>query len=328
MKKLFSHSKQVYLRLFHIWQIHGVMPFAKTCTDLEPKKCPQCGRIIDTPFCPQCGHSYVSTNGTKRFFKGSFDSIPFLNDDAKRTFMHLLLRPGYMIRDYLKGLNSRYMAPMTSLIIFYAFFALISSIISPEFKDKEDVASGPLGLVEVMHEERNMAGQDSIEYVPSADDDKMQRTVTTMEKINIMLNLDRHPEYVDSKQKASVAAVESALRSQGVSTFLWRLIALTIAIWLCFRRKVKVSLSASATISSYILCQFCFFNLLALLITWGHSGGIGTVIMGVIMIVDFCQLFGFTRKQSLRRTLLIGLAFVSEIVAFMTLMWLGVLVIS
>jgi len=29
----------------------------------------------------------------------AFDDIPFLNDDAKRTFAHLLLRPGYMIRD-------------------------------------------------------------------------------------------------------------------------------------------------------------------------------------------------------------------------------------
>ena len=63
----------------------------------------------------------------KDFYKGAFDSIPFLNDDAKRTFVHLLLRPGYMIRDYVGGKHDRYLTPLAALIIFYAFFTLISS---------------------------------------------------------------------------------------------------------------------------------------------------------------------------------------------------------
>ena len=75
------------------------------------------------------------------FYKGAFDTIPFLNDDAKRTFVHLLLRPGYMIRDYIKGQHERYLAPLTSLIIFYAFFALISAIVNPEYSSYHPEAS-------------------------------------------------------------------------------------------------------------------------------------------------------------------------------------------
>jgi len=97
-----KHSLQAYIRLFHIWQVLGENPWKK------PRAAQKGGRDKD-------------------FYKGAFESIPFLNDDAKRTFVHLLLRPGYMIRDYVNGKHDRYLAPLAALIIFYAFFTLVSS---------------------------------------------------------------------------------------------------------------------------------------------------------------------------------------------------------
>ena len=97
MKK---HSISVRVRAFAIWQKLGYLPWKKA-----PAKDGQ--------------------GGSGSFYKGAFDSIPFLNDDAKRTFTHLLFRPGYMIRDYIRGDHERYLAPLTALIIFYAFFSLI-----------------------------------------------------------------------------------------------------------------------------------------------------------------------------------------------------------
>ena len=102
MKK---HSPETRWRAFIIWQKLGFFPWKKT--GRERKK------------------------GSRDFYKGALDSIPILNDDAKRTFVHLLLRPGYMIRDYIRGAHERYLAPLTSLIIFYAFFALVSAVLQP-----------------------------------------------------------------------------------------------------------------------------------------------------------------------------------------------------
>ena len=34
-------------------------------------------------------------------YMGAREAIPFMNNDAKRTISHLLLRPGYMMRDYI-----------------------------------------------------------------------------------------------------------------------------------------------------------------------------------------------------------------------------------
>lgn len=92
--------------LFHIWQVLGE----------NPRKRPRAAK---------------KEGKDKDFYKGAFESIPFLNDDAKRTFVHLLLRPGYMIRDYVGGKHDRYLAPLAALIIFYAFFTLVSSALQP-----------------------------------------------------------------------------------------------------------------------------------------------------------------------------------------------------
>lgn len=140
-----THPFATYRRLFRIWQRTGEIPFRNRSVVLDPVECSSCGRTIDTPFCPHCGQPY---NSSGSFFKGSFDSIPFLNDDAKRTFVHLLFRPGYMMMDYLKGKNSRYLAPLMALIIFYAFYALASSVISPDMPGAQ--ATGP--------EDRNIVG--------------------------------------------------------------------------------------------------------------------------------------------------------------------------
>ena len=78
MEKKKKHSFNTRLRAFTIWQKLGYLPWHRPKEKKERKS-------------------------GDDFYKGAFDSIPFLNDDAKRTFVHLLLRPGYMIRDYIRA---------------------------------------------------------------------------------------------------------------------------------------------------------------------------------------------------------------------------------
>ncbi len=254
------------LRFFRMWQKTGRKPFQKTVSALPIATCSSCGASIHTPYCPQCGQAYSARNG-KSFFKGAFDSIPFLNDDGKRTFTHLMLRPGYMIRDYLNGLNSRYLAPMTALIVFYAFFALVSSVISPDLTKENP---GSTAIKNALAEE----GLDSLSF-----DTKWTSMLSAAQNIYIFTNLDLFPECVDTQAKASLAAMEGNLRDQGLFSFLGQFIILTLALWIIFgrNRAHKLSFSASATVAAYILCQFCFFMMIALILTMGgqsQAGGI------------------------------------------------------
>ena len=267
---------RVRLRAFRIWQKLGFLPWAK------PK-----AKKKEEP----------SGKGKGDFYRGTFDGIPFLNDDAKRTFTHLLLRPGYMIRDYISGQHERYMAPFTSLIIFFAFFALVSSIVHPEYprksvpaKDKVEIQAGDSTAVDSTAVDSTSLDQ---RY------EKIARGILRLVEYKHILSLDRHPEDVDTPWEASLAALESSLRSRGVYLFLGDFLFLCLAMAMALRRR-GLGFSAAAATSAYVLCQFSFFMLFNLLLTWGKSSKIGFFLMAVLLIIDYRQLFGETWKGSFR----------------------------
>lgn len=282
------HSFKVRRRAFHIWQLLGYSPWKSEWTVADDK--PE-GNI-------------------KGFYRGAFDSIPFLNDDAKRTFVHLLLRPGYMIRDYIKGKHDIYLAPLTSLIIFYAFFSLVSSIAHPDFDGKKEQSQ-----VEVSDSLKNKInvslsfGNDSVKT--DKDEEIKTKAVRMSQLVSVadtLMYLDRYPEAINSRKRASLAAFESALRSQGINYFL----GIFLLMWPAMRialRKQSVGWAASATASAYILCQFSFFMLFVLILSLGQNNEIGILFMGLLIMIDYHQLLGIGFKQSLWLTVKTGFFF-------------------
>ena len=221
------------------------------------------------------------------FYKGAFDSIPFLNDDAKRTFSHLLLRPGYMIRDYIGGQHERYLAPLTALIVFYAFFALVSAILQPVQQRSE------LPLV----------FDDSTEVAGEGVQDSLARNLTLnvakiVQKGYVYLHLDQYPEVVDTQHEAAVAALEGTLRSQGIPLFLSEFLFLWLAMLISLRR-YKLGASACAAAAAYVLCQFSFFMLFALLLTLGKRASINVLLMLALLVIDYHQWLGIPWKKSI-----------------------------
>lgn len=269
----------VRYRAFRIWQKLGFMPWSK------PKAKSQKGD----------------------FYKGAFDSIPFLNNDAKRTFVHLLLRPGYMMRDYIKGQHERYLAPLTSLIIFYAFFALISSIVNPDYSSfrsantsTAEITERPVKVESGSLDELN----DSLDMTY-----KYQIAINNIQRVTdafSLLSLDKHPEKVDSPVKASLATLENALRSQGIYLFLGQFLLLWVAM--CFALKKKgMSASACAATAAYVLCQFCFFMFFSLFLATKEKGEIGVGLMAILLTIDYNQMFGIGWKKGLGLTIKTGL---------------------
>ena len=256
-----KHRFAVRRRAFLIWQKLGFLPWSKS----------------------------RSKSGKGAFFFFFFDSIPFLNDDAKRTFMHLLLRPGYMIRDYIRGQHERYLAPLTSLIIFYAFFALISSIVNPELPVQGSASHGS-----VMVDYRDAADTDSQKTTPRVQIAK--RKAMKINQVIDLFDLDKHPERIDTPLKASLAGLESALRSQGVYLFLGHFLLLWLAMCIALRKR-EMSKSACAATAAYVLCQFCFFMFFSLFFGGKDKGEISAGLMLVLLTVDYRQLFDAEWKK-------------------------------
>ena len=280
MEKKKKHSFNTRLRAFTIWQKLGYLPWRKKKEKKEKKY-------------------------SGDFYRGAFDSIPFLNDDAKRTFVQLLLRPGYMIRDYIKGAHERYLAPLTALIVFYAFFALVSALLQPYEHAKKTKAD-----IENLQIEVDNPEADGVVTLT-------KNAVAVLQKGWIYLNLDRYPEEVDTQPEASIAALESTLRSQGIPLFIGQFLLLWLAMSRALRR-YKLRMSAYAAASAYVLCQFSFFMLFALLFSFGKSAEISVFLMLVLLILDYRQWLGTDFRNSFRLALKTGvhygLLFVAVIV--------------
>ena len=302
-----KHSIKVYLRAFHIWQVLGYYPWKR---ERAAKKEVEGGE----------------------FYKGAFDSIPFLNDDAKRTFVHLLLRPGYMIRDYIGGKHDRYLAPLTALIIFYAFFSLISAALQPLSPKEEEEDKGisvelkdaPKEAPEVTEttEEVTETTEEATETSEEESDNAIDRAVNTNEfkdfvslvkQVSRLPYLDQHPEEVDTRPEAILAAIEGSLRSKGITLFLGNFFLLWLSMGLALR-KYKVRWSASAAAAAYVLCQFCFFMLFAVLLTLGKETSAGLIVQSVILVIDYRQWLSLSWKKSIGRTIRTGI--------FYALIWL------
>ncbi len=264
-----KHTYQTRVRAFRIWQKLGFLPWKKPHTNAK--------------------------KGSGDFYKGAFDSIPFLNDDAKRTFTHLLLRPGYMIRDYINGDHERYLAPLTALIIFYAFFALVSAVLQPIQQKQNDPFEFAFSLDAPEENERGV--------------NITRNTIQLVQQGYTILTLDQHPEAVDTQWKSSLAALEGTLRSQGIPLFLGEFLLLWLAMGVTLKR-YKPGLSIAAAASAYILCQFSFFMLFALLLTLGQSATVNASLMLVLVTIDFRQWLDLSWTKSLKLAIKTGLVYI------------------
>jgi len=271
---------RVRLRAFHIWQELGFFPWRKEKKARKQRK--------------------------RDFYKGAFDDIPFLNDDAKRTFAHLLLRPGYMIRDYMSGQHERYLAPLTALIIFYAFFGLIAAVLQPVQQQKknpfENIDISIQNAEKSVEEYKAEKGQDE-EHQQT----ELLRTYQLLRKGYLYLHLDEFPEEVDTRHEASIAAFEGKLRSQGIPLFLGKFLLLWLAMWLALRKRHRQRLSACATASAYALCQFSFFMLFALLLSFGKQTSVSIVLLLALLVIDYHQWLGLTWRKSIGRAVATGI---------------------
>ena len=235
----------------------------------------------------------------KGVYMGTREAIsPFMNDDAKRTFAHLLLRPGYMMRDYiLRGQHERYLAPFTALLVFYSVFTLIVAVVKPRFNPQERENT-------VLQTIDNITVTDST-GVERADLVAVQ-ILKTMRTALVLTRLDLHPEEVDTPWKQSLAAVESDLRSKGLPLFLGNFLMLWMAMAVLLRKR-GISVSGAAAASAYVLCQYCIFKFLALLFSMGEKTSLGILLMGLLLVIDYRQLLKLDIKPAIRLTIRTGL---------------------
>lgn len=118
-----KQKRAVWLRAFHIWQRrpHELAPLSE-----ESRTCSSCGTVYQGNYCPRCGQS--ARVGRFSFKKAALlfmDVWGVGNRSMFRSIRDLMLRPGFMIRDYLRGMQSAYFPPFKMFFLLAAFSLVV-----------------------------------------------------------------------------------------------------------------------------------------------------------------------------------------------------------
>ena len=127
---------EVWKRAFSIWQHtpHKVAPISET-----EKTCQSCGTVYQGNFCPRCGQSFhVGRFSFKTAFLLFLDIWGIGNRGMFRSIRDLMLRPGYMIRDYVRGCQSAYFPPFKMFFILATFSVLLNNGFSLNFEEDKN----------------------------------------------------------------------------------------------------------------------------------------------------------------------------------------------
>ena len=250
--------------------------------------------------------------------------IPFLNKDAKRTIAHLFLRPGYLMRDYIqRGRHEQYLAPFTALLVFYSVFTLLTAVVQPG-SGKRTFGEE---LLEASKEVDVQMDIDSLSVNKERVEQYVSKSLRTVSNAILITHLDLYPEAVDAPWKESVAAVEADLRSKGIPLFLGNFLLLWLSMTLLLK-KYGISVSGAAAASAYVLCQFCVFMFLALLVTLGRSSKLGIPIMGILLFLDYRQWLQAGNREALKLTLKTGLVYLVVTGIFYILLGTGLVLFA
>ena len=112
-------------RRFGEWkqQPHQVAPLAE-----DEHECATCGTHYVGNYCPRCGQSAkIGRYSFKNALLLYFDVWGLGNRGMFRSIRDLLLRPGYMIRDYLRGMQMAYFPPFKMFFLLIALSLLVDS---------------------------------------------------------------------------------------------------------------------------------------------------------------------------------------------------------
>jgi len=117
-------QKEKY-RKFKKWQHqpHQVAPLSE-----ETHECATCGTRFEGNYCPRCGQSAkIGRYSFKKAFLLFLDVWGVGNRGMFRSIRDLILRPGYMIRDYLRGMQMAYFPPFKMLFLLCTLSLLVES---------------------------------------------------------------------------------------------------------------------------------------------------------------------------------------------------------
>lgn len=173
------------IKNFREWQRRPFVP--APLPDVE-RECANCHDLYKGAFCPRCGQSAkIGRYSLKTAFKNFIDVWGLGNRGMFRAIRDLILRPGYMIRDYLGGMQMSYFPPFKMFFLLAALSLVVANgvnIKGKTFSEEEILSEPETEIVEQTETEKNV---DTVSY----SEDKKSTSELTSEQREFLRNIPR-----------------------------------------------------------------------------------------------------------------------------------------
>ena len=189
----FPQKIVAFYKLLHQKQIRGKHEIKENPTCCV---CKNCRNTFQGNYCPHCGQNRHTPRFTIRnAFQNILSGVFNIDHGFSRNLIELLYRPGYMIRDYLKGKRVHYYKPFQTLFVLAALYIMGVQLIDPaaiKLSEKE------------MEEEPTIASlMDDIKY-------QQEQTSDSCTKYYLGQSIT----YADSAQWAQTHSLSESIQAQ------------------------------------------------------------------------------------------------------------------
>ncbi len=289
--KRFSEWKQ---------QPHQVAPLSEV-----HHECATCGTHYEGNYCPRCGQSSkIGRYSFKNALLLYLDVWGLGNRGMFRTIRDLILRPGYMIRDYFRGMQMAYFPPFKLFFLLLALSVLVDSGMNIQGVNREKQNEKESG------ELVNSFSKDVLHIEPREKKPEVKPEIKTDKPLT---KEDQKMMAVEESERLTTSFVEW-LEQHGSVVGLAGLLVFSFPLYLLFRHSPAIpDLRFSECFVSmvYITDMFLLYNIIPSLLCFSVKAEIIYNMLTLLLpIIPIKQMSGYSYWSTFWRLLAAFIPFV------------------
>ena len=307
MKNLHNRYKR-----YREWKLepHQVAPLSE-----EQHECATCGTHYGGNYCPRCGQSArIGRYSFKKAILLFLDVWGLGNRGMFRSIRDLILRPGYMIRDYLRGMQMAYFPPFKMFFLLLALWLVVDSGLNIQFvnRDKQNEK-------ETEQIFSRLKPKESL-----TEDEKVDE-----KKTGILFTKEEKEKMFNQEYERRSGEVGDWIEQHSSLLVLAGLLLFSLPLYLLFRRSPAIPdlrLSECFVAMVYITDMILIYGIIPSLLCFSVKAEIYYDLLSLLLaIIPIKQLSGYSYFSTIWRLLA---AFIPFVIMCMILLIAGIIIIA
>ena len=293
MKNLHKRYKR-----FEEWekQPHQVAPLSEV-----HHECATCGTSYEGNYCPRCGQSAkIGRYSFKKAFLLYLDVWGLGNRGMFRSIRDLILRPGYMIRDYLRGMQMAYFPPFKMFFLLIALSLLV------------DTGLNIQGINREKHNEKETT--ELVKGFVNSEEITKEQEKQGEEKTAKALTEDQSEKSGEKKYRKETETIFEYMEQHNSVVVLVGLLIFSLPLYLLFRHCPSIPdlrLSECFVAMVYITNMIIIYNIIPSLLCFNVKAEIAFNMLSLLLVViPIKQLSGYSYWSTIWRILVAIIPFV------------------